>query len=280
MAFSALEAVKPLDPERYLACLLMPERLREAAATLYLFNGELAAIRERIKEPLAGEMRLAWWRDVISGERAGEAAAHPAASALLRVIGDHGIPRGPLLAMTEARSFDLYDDPMPDRTAFEGYAGETAAALIQLTALLADPDAASSASEAAGHAGVAHAVAGHLQLLPVTRARGQIYLPGDLLAACGVDPATFLDPAQTEAAARAVGAFADYGQTHLDKARTLFADMPSGLRFAFLPLANAATVLTTAQRSPVGALAQSVTPGPLRRQWAIFRMAWSGKMPG
>ena len=280
MAASALTALKPLDPERYLACLLMPDSVREAVAALFLFNAELAVVRDRVKEPMAGEMRLAWWREVISGERESEAAAHPAAHALLQAIVTHGLPRDPLLALSEARSFDLYDDPMPDRSAFEGYAGETAAALIQMTALLIGPEDAGTISDAAGHAGVAHAVAGHLQLLPVTRARGQIYVPGDLLAACGLDRDTFLDPERNDEAERAVAAFADYGETHLATVRRLWASVPPILKPAFLPLANTPLVLSRARKSPAAALAGTIAPGPLRRQWSLFHMARSARIPG
>jgi phytoene synthase len=76
---------------------------------------------------------------------------------------------------------------MPDRTSYEGYAGETASALLQMSAFLIDPDASTLSATASGHAGVAQAVAGHLLMLPISQARGQVFIPGDLLAATGLD---------------------------------------------------------------------------------------------
>jgi phytoene/squalene synthetase len=62
--------------------------------------------------------------------------------------------------MIDARIFDLYDDPIETRVSLEGYAGETASALIQLASLVLSPDEAPQSAEAAGHAGVAQAIAG------------------------------------------------------------------------------------------------------------------------
>ena len=44
--------------------------------------------------------------------------------------------------MLDARIFDLYDDPMPSTQRLEGYCGETASALIQLAAMVLDPQQA------------------------------------------------------------------------------------------------------------------------------------------
>ncbi len=46
--------------------------------------------------------------------------------------------------MIDARIFDLYDDPMETRTSLEGYAGETASALIQLASLVLSPEEAAT----------------------------------------------------------------------------------------------------------------------------------------
>jgi phytoene synthase len=166
----------------------MPRHAHADLAALMLFNAEIAGIRDRIREPMPGEIRLQWWRDVLSGERAGEAAAHPIASDLVAMIDRRSMPVAPLISMCEARVFDLYDDPMPDRISYEGYAGETASAMLQMSAFLLDPAASGATATASGHAGVAQAVAGHLTMLPISRARGQVFIPGDLLEATGTRP--------------------------------------------------------------------------------------------
>ena len=89
---------------------------------LYAFNAEIASIRDRIREPLPGEIRLQWWRDAIAKD---EPQGHPLAEELLTTIRRHDLPRKAFDDYLEARIFDLYDDPMPGRAELEGYCGET-----------------------------------------------------------------------------------------------------------------------------------------------------------
>ncbi|MFZ2100637.1 MAG: squalene/phytoene synthase family protein, partial [Oricola sp.] len=151
-----LDLLREGDRERYLTVLYAPEEKRAALAALYAFNLETARIRDLVSEPLPGEIRLQWWREVVSGEREGEGRAHPVVAALLHAADEYRLPRIALANLTEARIFDLYDDPMTDRVALEGYLGETVSALFQMSAMILDGQAGASAASAAGHAGVAY----------------------------------------------------------------------------------------------------------------------------
>jgi phytoene synthase len=273
---AGLEALRAADIDRYLALLLMPEAIQADLATLFLFNAEIAAIRDRIREPLPGEIRLQWWRDVLDGERGGEAEAHPLASSLLEMVARRSLPLSLLTGMCEARVFDLYDDPMPDRTSYEGYAGETASVLLQLSAFLLDSEASAKTSTASGHAGVAQAVAGHLMLLPVSHARGQVFIPGDLLAATGLDRDSLLTGENTAAIGAAVRAFAGYGRDHLAKAREALRDVAPEVRPAYLPVALVEPVFKRAETLGAACLEKSPRPSQLRRQWRLWRAARSG----
>ncbi|WP_245415183.1 phytoene/squalene synthase family protein [Hoeflea marina] len=274
----SLSALREADRDRYLSLLLMPESARADIAALYLFNAEVAAVRDRVRESLPGEIRLQWWRDVISGERAIEAVNHPVAASLLRSIATRQLPTAPLMALCDAHVFDLYDDPMPDRGSYEGYAGETAAAMIQLTSVVLDPAASSESAIAAGHAGVAHAVAGHLMLLPQHRARGQVFVPGDILAATGLDRDAFLAGDDRAAVAAALSAFVALGREHLGKARAAMAPLPPSLRAAFIPAAIAAPVLDRAGRLGADCLTRPPQPPQWLRQWRLWRVSRGGAL--
>ena len=184
-----MEAVRAADRDRYLSVLYAPEDKRPSLFALYAFNAEIASVRDRIREALPGEIRLQWWRDAIASDEPG---GHPLAEALLAAIGRHNLPKKPFDDYLEARIFDLYDDPMPGRAELEGYCGETASALIQLAALVLDAEAAPAVAEAAGHAGCAQAITGLIRLIPLHRARGQCYVPRDVLAAAGTSPEAFV----------------------------------------------------------------------------------------
>jgi 15-cis-phytoene synthase len=272
-----LAALRDFDRDRYLASLLTPADRRAAVVALYAYNAELARVRDLVREPLPGEVRLQYWRDLLEGAAHGETAANPAAAELLRSVKEHGLPVAPLIAMADARIFDLYDDPMETTVMFEGYAGETSAALIQLTSLVLDPAAAEGAFDIVGHAGVALAAAGALLLLPIHRARGQVYIPLQILSAAGLDREAFLkddEPARQKAA---IEAFAGYGLDHLRQART-GGGIPKSLLPAFLPVSLASGVLKRAARDGASALEGNLRAPQWRRQLAMLKLLATGRL--
>jgi phytoene synthase len=182
-------AVRAADRDRYLCLLLTPEPRRGELAALYAFNAELAQVRERITDPAAGEVRLAWWEQVIDGIFAGEVVNAPVPQGLARAVETGDLPRHVLMHMIEARRFDLFDDPMPDLNTLEGYLGETSSAMIQMSALVLAGYDALECAEVSGLAGVASGIAGLLRSLPVHRARGQCYVPADTLQKQDLAPA-------------------------------------------------------------------------------------------
>ena len=275
MAEAEFSALREADPDRYLSILYAPAERREALAALYLFNAEVAAIRDRAREPLPGEMRIQWWRDALAGgEKA--AAGHPVAEALARVIRDHHLPLDAFERYLDARVFDLYDDPMPGRGDLEGYCGETASAIIQLAALVLEPEAAPAFAEAAGHAGCAQAIAGLLLLLPLHRARGQCFVPADMLAAAGTDRDGFLAGTDREAARRAVAAMVALGREHAAHFERQAKGMPPSLRPAFLPAALSPLWLDRVSARGFDPLSQAVAVPALRRHWTLLYRAMRG----
>lgn len=269
----ALAALRDTDPDRYLAALYAPAGKRADLATLYLFNAEIASVRDRIHEPMPGEIRLQWWRDAIA---TGDAGGHPLATELLGVIDRHGLARHAFDRMLEARIFDLYDDPMPTRGDLEGYLGDTASTLIQLTALVLDRDAAPSFAEAAGHGGCAQGIAGILRLLPRNRARGQCYLPADMLGSVGADAAAIVSADDRQAAGRAVVAAVSLGQEHWQRFVIAARGMPQVLRPAFLPLAPVPAYLAGAAALGARAVDRPADISAVRRHFMLLRRAMRG----
>ena len=264
-----LATLRDTDRDRYLACLLAPEDRRGALAALYAFNAELARIRDLVHEPLPGEVRMQYWRDLLEGQAHGSSAANPIAAELLAAIELHRLPRQTLIDMIDARIFDLYDDPMETRGTLEGYAGETASALIQLASLVLSPEDARRSAEAAGHAGVAQAIAGLLLLMPLHRSRGQLYLPLEILTATGLDRDSFLEGKDTARISASIEAFAGLGREHLAKARAAGNISPTVFP-AFLPVVLAEPVLKRAQVRGANLFDRSLLQPQWRRQ---MRMA-------
>ncbi|MCZ7469569.1 phytoene/squalene synthase family protein [Agrobacterium sp. O3.4] len=267
-----LATLRDTDRDRYLACLLSPADKRNSLAALYAFNAEIARIRDSVREALPGEVRMQWWRDLLEGNAHGDSLSHPVAAALLTAIEQYRLPRPVLANMIEARIFDLYDDLFEDRNALEGYAGETASALIQLASLVLSAEDAPASAEAAGHAGVAQAMAGILLLMPLHRRRGQVYIPADMLAAAGLDRETFLEGDDRQRIGIAIELFAAHALDHLEKARR--AKIPRSVFAAYLPVALSGPVILAARKAGVGVFEGELQLSQLRRQWALAKASF------
>lgn len=233
----ATSYLREADRDRYLASLVLPQPAREAIVALNAFAADLASIRQRAREPAAGEIRLQWWIDALGGEGHGEVRQNPIADALLDAIAAYGLPMAPLLRMAEARRFDLYHDPMPDVATFEGYAGETVSALYQLAAMILNGGAPVEEGDAAGHLGVAHALVGHLRAFGYNASQGRIFLPWNVLAANGVSEGDVLAGKTSGELVAALRQLAEMAGQHLERADAAIATLPRALHPAFAPIA-------------------------------------------
>jgi phytoene synthase len=269
-----LATVRVADRDRYLTVLYAAEEKRASLLALYAFNAEIASVRDRIREPLPGEVRLQWWRDVLDGR--GFADGHPTAEALLAAIHEHALPVATFQNYLDARIFDLYDDPMPSRNDLEGYCGETASALIQLASVILDASGAPRFADLAGHAGCAQAITGLLRLLPTHRARGQCYVPKDILAAAGTSPEEFLAGDNSLGQASAVSAMIALARQHLSVFESEAPNLPEALRPAFLPVALTGAYLQRIEKNPALAMQHTVHLPTWRRHWLMLHRASRG----
>lgn len=268
----AMSVVRAADPDRYLSVLYTSPEKRESLFVLYAFNVEIAGIRDRISEPLPGAVRLQFWRDTLT---AGTAEGGPLAAGLLAAIEAHHLPVQSFIDYLDAREFDLYDDPMPSRNDLEGYCGETASALIQLASLILDPDAAASSATLAGHAGCAQAMTGLLRLLPIHRARGQCYVPADILSAVGTTREELIDGAG-EGPRRAVAAMAALAREHLERFVADAPALPASLRPAYLPVTLTRAYLERLTGPKVDPLREIADVPSVKRHWLMLKRASRG----
>ncbi len=263
--------VREGDQDRYLSVLYAPQQHRAALATLFAFNVEIARVRDLIHEALPGEIRLQWWRDAIAG--ANPTTGNPLADALIEVIRQYGLPAEAFDNYIEARIFDLYDDPIIDRTMLEGYCGETASTMIQLAAMILDRSAAPQCASLAGHAGCAQAIAGLLRSFPIHRRRGQCFIPGEVLAAVGSDHASLLSQTPGENETQALLAMVALGREHVARFERNAVDLPQSLRPAFLPAGLAGAYLDRIARAPLSGGSDIPV---LKKHWIMFRRATRG----
>jgi phytoene synthase len=277
-AAHALARLRELDRDRYFATLVLPAAARPPIAALYAFGAEMAAIRERVHEPTAGEIRLQWWKDALKGQGHGEVRQNPLADALLDAVAEYHLPTPPLLRCAEARRFDLYQDKMPDLETFEGYAGETVSVLHQLAAVILNAGQPVETGDAAGHLGVAQALVGHLRAFGYNATRGRIFLPWSILAANGVREEEVFAGEVSEGLLAAHQQFVDLAHEHLGKARAAIAVLPKHLRPGFAAVALVGPQL---RRTEMAAEQAFIVPPDLADWQKLVRLCWTrwGPLP-
>ncbi|HLL28869.1 MAG TPA: phytoene/squalene synthase family protein [Xanthobacteraceae bacterium] len=265
--------VREHDKDRYLAGLFAPAAVRRHLFALYAFNYEIARIREIAHEPMAGELRLQWWRDALSGSARGDVGRHPVAVALLATVERFSLPRAQCLELIDARTFDLYDDPMPDAAQFEIYCDSTAGALFGLAVTLLCGRELQGVAEPLQHAGRAYAITGLLRAFALHASRGQIYLPLDLLARHGVKHEDIVSGKGGPGLAAALAEIRALARCHYGEASRRLPSLPREATPALLPLELVPLYLDRMEAPDYEPFKTPVEVPQWRRQWRLWRAA-------
>jgi len=133
------DLIRRVDPDRWLSSRFIGDAQRRAdVIAIYAYDHELARAPKVASNPLLGEIRLTWWREMLDEAYEGRLVRHhPTAQALAEVIKRHEIPREPLEAMIDARYRELDATPMSKEDAVtwaHGTAGSAAWASLEIIA--------------------------------------------------------------------------------------------------------------------------------------------------
>ena len=275
LAFLASE-VRRHDRDRYVTALLAPRGRREALLALYAFNSELARIRESVREPLLGQMRLQWWRDWLAKVDSEAKAAHPAARVLTGAVAEHRLSRTLLERLIEARAADLDDGPVPNLDSLVHYAEETGGTLAYLAVGILGGGEDAAARRAAMAAGTAWALVGLLRSVPFHAAAGRLYLPADLLVGHGVRREDILTGRSVVGLRHIAEIIEESARRRLAEAYRAAHDAPSEVRAALLVAPMAGVYLRRLRRAGYDLMDRrwsAVRPPVLR----LMLRAWTGR---
>jgi phytoene synthase len=259
--------VRGADKDRFLATLFAPADKRGSLFALYAFNAEVATVRDRAREPMPGEIRLQWWRDVVNGESAGEAAANPVAAALMETVIRFSLPRPRLLDLIEAHSFDLYEYPMPTFEALEGYCRHTSGTIFELAAQICG----APAERASARAGVACGIMGLLRAFALSASRRQLFVPIEALDADA--PGRIFAGETSQALLDALGMLRARARENFAAVEALLAELPVATLPAFLPVALLPGYLSVMGRPGYDPFKTAVEIPQWQRQWVLCRAA-------
>jgi phytoene synthase len=241
------------DRDRYLAALLAPRSARADLITLTAFLGEIARIPELVNEPMMGEIRLQWWRDILESGRSEASSGSPVADALLDTIARQRLPLEWFHALLEARSRELTPNAFsPEEEDLDSYLDATDGTAFRLAAriLAGEGEAGSETLRAAGRAW------GRIRLLrglPAALAKGRSPLS---LAAADWDAAT--------------GPVLEGARAWLQEARSRLPEAPEAVLPAVLPLALVEPYLKALQRLGPDIARVKADISPLTRVWRLW----------
>jgi 15-cis-phytoene synthase len=266
------QRVRENDKDRFLASLFVPAQQRGAVLALLAFDCEIDHVRDRINSPLPGEVRLQYWRDVLTGTGQGDSAGNPVAVALLDTVQRHSLPISTLLDVIDAHTFDLYDEPMTSLAELDRYATATAAAIIVLSMQVLNDGAAPRLDVLARHCGMALTIAGLLQRLPQHVARGQWYLPGEILVRHGVKAADIRSDRTSNGLRDALAEMRRIARNHLAALRDQLSSVPRQMLPALLPVALVPPLLQRMDAPQYDPFRPPIVP-QWRKQWTLWRAA-------
>jgi 15-cis-phytoene synthase len=271
--------VRETDRDRYLATLFAPVDKRDALFALYAFDVEISRVRDLSREPMPGEIRLQWWREMLLGERATEVAANPVAAALSEILTRHDLSRERLVELIEAHRFDVYNEPMSALEALRSYASRTAGAIFELAARILGGEIGSATAGLSVEAGEAQTIANVLAHLPRHAVRRQLYVPLEVLRHYQADPNDIFAMHVTPELRAAFAELRLRARRSLALVGAAGAEIPVVARPGFLPLAPLRQWLLDMERPDY----DPFDPPQMtlwRRQWRIWRAAKSFRRIG
>ena len=271
---ACIDLVRKHDPDRYFSVLFAPKDVRLYLIALYAFNYEIARVGETVREPMMGEIRLAWWRETVESARAGKPRRYDVAEALAALLAQIDLPQELFDAMIEARSFDVLPDRFEHVGALEEYGAATVGSLMQLAARVLG--AGDRYDAQARVAGIAYALTGVLRAIPHHASRGKLYLPMDLLNAVNLSPDEIFAGQGGERLRAVMAQLSLRARDHLNAARKF--GRPKRALAAVLPVALVPAYLKGMVRRGFEPFRDSAQVSQARKQWALLSAATRGRI--
>jgi 15-cis-phytoene synthase len=236
MAGAPLSALREValarEPDRYFAATLAPEAIRYDLIVLAAFAAELANIPAQVRESLAGEIRLQWWRDALASEGGDVAAGNPVATAMRATIARYALPTETLNGVIDSYADVLHGEGPADEDALGARMAAGEGGLFRLAARICGADGTGSLNNATRAAGLAYGLSRSLRRFPAEGA-AHLPVPRTLISDHDLIRGTENNPSLTAA----VQALSGLALSALSDIAPQFAKMSRAKRLAYLPLA-------------------------------------------
>lgn len=258
------------EPDRYFAATLAPEALRYDLIALTAFAAELANIPTQVREPLAGEIRLQWWRDALAANGDQAAAGNPVAVAMRDAIARHGLPAQIIDSVIDSYADVLHGERPANEQALIDHLSAGEGGLFRLAARISAGDESGELWPVTRAAGLAYGLSRALLRLP-SEGAARLPIPRTLLSNADLTEAA--GDIKNPAASGAIGTLVALSQDAMREFSPQLAKLSRVQRLPFLPLAmvrpNLRALEAWLQR---GAGATPIDPLSITR---LLRMTWA-----
>ncbi|MBN9259636.1 MAG: squalene/phytoene synthase family protein [Hyphomicrobium sp.] len=255
------------EPDRYFAATLAPEALRYDLIALAAFAAELDNIPTQVREALAGEIRLQWWRDALAKSDGNAAAGHPVAMAMRAAIARHALPAEIIEAVIDSHADALHGDRPADEDALRNHMAASEGGLFRLGARISGVLESGDMWHITRAAGLAYGLSRALLHFPAEGA-ARLPIPRTLLA----DEDLVHGARDNPQLMAAIAALSDLARAALADIGPQLAKMSRLQRLPFLPLAM---VRPNLQALEAWSKHRGAEPAEQTRIGRLLRITWA-----
>jgi phytoene synthase len=259
------------DYDRFLTTLFAPPQKREALCALIAFNLEIARIRDAVREPMLGHIRLQWWREAFTEAKAGKPRRHD----VLEGLTGADVPQSLIEEMLEAREIEYMSEPPATLSDFRAYVSGTSGALSE--AMMTVLGGGEALRAAARSVGTAFGIVGVLRAAAFQARHGRVLLPSDVLEAAGTSASAVKDLRSGPEIANAARQIAALAREELDRAHAQTPKVDKAMRAPLLLGTLADAYLKHLDNVGFDILKADMSLAPLRKQLAVGWASLRGK---
>jgi len=231
----SVDTVRRQDYENYLATLALPKQVRAAVLIVRALNVELSQIRDHVKDPQRGVLRMEWWRQTLDNLYEGTSPEQPVARALTPVIHRYKLPKHFFTRLIDAREKNLLDDIPADITEATTYCENTASCILYLS-LICQGVQSVHADHAASHIGKAMGLTTMIRAIPYHIHQGRLSLPLNIVDQTKIPINDTLKGKSTPQLEEAIFQIASVAKDHIHHARRFHNQVPSSAKPVLLPV--------------------------------------------
>ena len=268
------------DRPQFLCSMFIPEPHRGAVAALCAFNLEIARVRQVVRDPLVGRLRLKWWYDIAEKLGSGDVPAHPIILAVDRVFSEYQLDPAILMSAVQAYVDDLSTSQPENLTELLSFFDQTLGNLNSLVIRVLSEETSEEAFQAGCHIARARGLSLVLRNLPAILSRGFICIPREI---CRRDSVSITDLMTLthagplpEQVSKVIRIIAEIAEKELYRGRALRWALEPGVRAAFLTgllTARELDALKVSEFDPRRLRHWSLEPGLI----SIFKLWWSAR---